>query len=169
MKQLLIIANKAKHSSFYLWLLNRVLWRVIPFNHNHKVTIEALSDTQVSILLPYKKSNQNHLKGMHACALATLCEYACGIGLMTRLDAKQYRIILKEIKLSYHAQAKSNVRASFEIDPTLLEQDIIQPLQQTGLTTQTYTVQAFDTHQKLICTGEVTWQLKRWDKVRHLN
>jgi acyl-coenzyme A thioesterase PaaI-like protein len=168
MKQLLIIANKAKKSSFYLWLLNQVLWRVIPFNRNHKVTIEALSDTQVSILLPYRKSNQNHLKGMHACALATLCEYACGIGLMTRLDAKQYRIILKEINLNYQAQAKSDVRALFEIDPNRLEQEIILPLQQTGLTTQTYTVQAFDTNQKLICTGEVTWQLKRWDKVKHV-
>jgi acyl-coenzyme A thioesterase PaaI-like protein len=168
MKQLLIIANKARTSPFYLWLLNIVLWRVIPFNRSHKVTIESLSDTRVSILLPYKKSNQNHLKGMHACALATLCEYACGIGLMTRLDPSLYRIILKEIKLTYHAQAKSNVRATFEINSTLLEQTIIPPLQQTGLTTQTYTVQAFDIHQKLICTGEVTWQLKRWDKVKHI-
>ncbi|MES2558126.1 MAG: DUF4442 domain-containing protein [Bacteroidota bacterium] len=169
MKQLFTIANKAKHSSFYLWLLNVVLWRVIPFNRVHKVTIESLSDTQVSILLPYKKSNQNHLKGMHACALATLCEYACGIGLMTTLDPKQYRIILKDIKLSYHAQAKSDVRASFEITPSRLEQEILLPLQQTGLTTQTYTVQAFDTNKKLMCTGEVTWQLKRWDKVRFAN
>ncbi|MES2778604.1 MAG: DUF4442 domain-containing protein [Bacteroidota bacterium] len=168
MKQLFTIAHKAKTSSFYLWLLNQVLWRVIPFNRSHKVTIELLSDTRVAILLPYKKSNQNHLKGMHACALATLCEYACGIGLMTTLDPKQYRIILKDIKLSYHAQAKSNVRASFEITPTQLEQEIILPLQQHGLTTQTYTVQAFDMQQKLICTGEVTWQLKRWDKVKHV-
>jgi acyl-coenzyme A thioesterase PaaI-like protein len=168
MKQLFFIAHKAKQSSFYLWLLNRVLWRVIPFNRNHKVTIESLSDTGVMILLPYKKSNQNHLKGMHACALATLCEYACGIGLMTTLDPKQYRIILKDIKLNYHAQAKSEVRASFQITPTQLEQEIVIPLQHHGLTTQTYTVQAFDRHQKLICTGEVTWQLKRWDKVRHL-
>jgi acyl-coenzyme A thioesterase PaaI-like protein len=168
MKQLLLIANKAKQSAFYLWLLNRLLWRVIPFNRSHKVTIESLSDTQVSILLPYKKSNQNHLKGMHACALATLCEYACGIGLMTRLDPSRYRIILKDIKLTYHAQAKSAVRASFDIDPNRLEEDIIIPLQQSGLTTQTYTVQAFDSLQKLICTGEVTWQLKRWDKVKHI-
>lgn len=168
MKQLLLIAHKAKQSAFYLWLLNRVLWRVIPFNRSHKVTITSLSDTQVSILLPYKKSNQNHLKGMHACALATLCEYACGIGLMTRLDPSVYRIILKDIRLTYHAQAKSAVSAIFAIDNLKLEEDIIIPLQETGLTTQTYTVQAFDARKKLICTGEVTWQLKRWDKVKHL-
>lgn len=166
MKQLFTIANKAKHSSFYLWLLNRVLWRVIPFNRIHKVTIEALSDTQVSILLPYRTSNQNHLKGMHACALATLCEYACGIGLMTRLNPKQYRIILKNIRLSYHAQASSDVRAIFEIDPARLEQEIILPLQQTGETVQTYNVNAFDVHGKQICTGEITWQLKSWNKVK---
>ena len=104
---------------------------------------------------------------MHACALATLCEYACGIGLMTKLDPKQYRIILKEIKLDYHNQGKSDVYADFKMDDQLLETEILTPLATRGTIVKTYTIRAMDIHQKLICTGEITWQLKSWDKVKH--
>jgi acyl-coenzyme A thioesterase PaaI-like protein len=167
MKLILSILHKAKTSPYYLWLLNRLLWRLIPFNHSHKVTIHAISDEAITIKLPYRKSNQNHLKGMHACALATLCEYACGIGLMTKLDPKKYRIILKEIKLDYQAQGKTDVFASFDIDAQELEDEILAPLASFGTIVRTYTVKAFDTNQKQICTGEITWQLKSWDKVKH--
>lgn len=166
MKLIQSILFKAKTSPFYLWILNHLLWRLIPFNHNHKVSIASVSDTQVAILLPYKRSNRNHLKGMHACALATLCEYACGIGLMTRLDPKQYRIILKAIRLEYHAQAKSDVMALFAIDEQALLNEVIQPLHQKGVLDKTYVIHAYDTSNKHICTGEVTWQLKSWDKVK---
>lgn len=167
MKLIQSILTKAKTSPFYLWVLNHLLWRLIPFNLSHKVTIQSISDTAVVIRLPYRKSNRNHLKGMHACALATLCEYACGIGLMTRLDPKQYRIILKEIKLDYHAQGKSDVFAHFTIDAHQLEREVLIPLATLGTIIKTYTIKALDTNQKLICTGEITWQLKHWDKVKH--
>jgi acyl-coenzyme A thioesterase PaaI-like protein len=166
MKQLLNIAQKAKHSTFYLWLLNKVLWRVIPFNQSHKVCIEELSDTHVLIRLPYQKSNQNHLKGIHACALATLCEYACGIGLMTHLDATAYRIILQDIQLKYHAQGKQDVYARFETTPDFLQQEIITPLEQFGQVSRTFTIEAYTKTQPSICTAQVTWQLKHWTKVR---
>lgn len=160
------ILLKARTSPFYFWLLNHLLWRLIPFNRSHKVKISSVKDTQVRILLPYKKPNLNHLKGMHACALATLCEYACGIGLMTRLDPKQYRIILKGITLDYHAQAKTDVHATFELDEQSLVQEVLVPLHQNGVIVKTYHINAYDTSNKLICTGEITWQLKSWNKVK---
>lgn len=166
MKRIQAVLHKAQTSPFYLWMLNQLLWRLIPFNHSHKVTIHAISDTSVNIKLPYRKSNMNHLKGMHACALATLCEYACGIGLMTKLDPKEYRIILKEIKLDYQAQGKTDVFALFDINAEQLQTEILEPLATFGSIVRTYTVQAFDTNQKLVCTGEITWQLKSWDKVK---
>ncbi len=166
MNKLLSIAQKAKHSRFYLWLLNQVLWRVIPFNHAHKIWIEELSDTTVRIQLPYIRNNQNHLKGMHACALATLCEYACGIGLITRLNPAKFRLILKDIHVDYHTQGKSAVNVVFTLPETLFKQDILEPLQQEGVVLKTFVTEAFDSTQKLICTAQVTWQLKQWDKVK---
>ncbi|MCU0442296.1 MAG: DUF4442 domain-containing protein [Bacteroidia bacterium] len=164
MKQLLYLASKAKNSSFYLWLLNRVLWRAIPFNKTHKVLIEELSDTHVLIRLPYIKSNKNHVNGMHACALATLCEYACGIGLMMQLDPSLYRILLKDIQLTYHAQGKQDVFARFEMSPQFMNEEVTEPLLTKGQLFKTFSVEAFTRNQPNICTAQVTWQLKKWNK-----
>lgn len=166
MKLIQSILLKAKTSPFHLWLLNHLLWRLIPFNRSHKVKISSVKDEAVKIVLPYKRANLNHLKGMHACALATLCEYACGIGLMTRLDPKQYRIILKGITLDYHAQAKTAVHATFEMDEQSLQEEVINPLNKTGVIIKTYFIHAYDANNKHICTGEITWQLKSWSKVK---
>jgi acyl-coenzyme A thioesterase PaaI-like protein len=165
MKRLQSILLKAKSSSFYLWILNHLLWRFIPFNHHHRVTIQSVADNNISVRLPYRKSNQNHLKGMHACALATLCEYACGIGLMTRLDPTLFRIILKEIRVDYLTQARSTVYATFELDEHELEQDIIIPLNEKGSVVKQFSIEAYDSTGKKVCVGEITWQLKRWDRV----
>jgi acyl-coenzyme A thioesterase PaaI-like protein len=167
MKQVQFILSRAKTSPFYLWVLNRLLWRLIPFNGPHKVTIDSISDSAVTIRLPYIRKNQNHLKGMHAFALGTLCEYACGIGLMITLDPKQYRIILKEVKIDYLRQAKGDVFASFGLDPVELEQTILHPLNETGIITKMFEVTATDADGKEICKGEITWQLKSWEKVKH--
>jgi acyl-coenzyme A thioesterase PaaI-like protein len=166
MKLIQSILHKAKTSAFYLWLLNNLLWRLIPFNRSHKVLIHSLSDEHVMIRLPYRKANQNHLKGMHACALATLCEYACGIGLMTRIDPKHYRIILKEIKMDYLMQAKTDVFARFEVNDSFLEKEIYLPLNSKGSVIKLFPITAYDSLGKEICKGEITWQLKRWDQVK---
>lgn len=167
MNKLLSIAQKAKHSKFYLWLLNLILWRVIPFNHSHSIWIMALTDTGVTVKLPYIRSNQNHLKGMHACALATLCEYACGISLITRLDPKAIRLILKDLKMDYHSQGKGAVFVTFNLDERTFTDEVLNPLTQDGAVLKTFVTEVFDLNQKLICTGQVTWQLKQWDKVRN--
>lgn len=166
MKQLLRLAVKAKYSPFYKWLLNQVLWRVIPFNRTHRIRIVSLDDESVCVELPYIRSNQNHLKGLHACALATLSEYACGIGLMTQLDPSRYRIILKDLRMEYHAQGKESLKAHFRITQAWLNEHILNPLTQNGSVTHTFTVSVYNSLHKPVCTAHVTWQLKAWDKVR---
>jgi acyl-coenzyme A thioesterase PaaI-like protein len=166
MQRLQRILLKAQSSPFYLWLFNQVLWRVIPFNKPHGVKIVSITNEQVMVILPYRKRNMNHLKGMHACALATLCEYACGMGLMTRIDPERFRIILRGIKVDYHTQAKTDITATFRIDQLTLESKVINPLQEQGSIIETFHVDAYDRQNKKVCTGEITWQLKRWDLVK---
>src|SRR5689334_25303249 len=82
-KRLLFIYRRAKHSRFFLWLLNRVLGYSIPFNKPHGIKLTAVHDDGVSVRLPYRRKNLNHLKGIHACALATMAEFSSGIALIT--------------------------------------------------------------------------------------
>lgn len=82
MNKLFSLIEKAKHSKLYLKILNVMLARSIPFNKPHGFTIKEIYDDGFKISLPYKRKNLNHIKGIHACALATLAEYTSGLTLM---------------------------------------------------------------------------------------
>jgi acyl-coenzyme A thioesterase PaaI-like protein len=101
MKKLLFIFQKAKHSSFFLWLLNLALGYDIPFNKPHKIKITAVHNDGVSVRLPFRRKNLNHLKGIHACALATMAEYTSGVSLLSTIGTN-FRLIMKNISVTYH-------------------------------------------------------------------
>ena len=76
------ILEKAKRSAFWLWVLNRVHIRMVPFNIPHEFEIVELSDDRLKARIPYRRSNFNHIRGLHACASATLSEFATGFLLL---------------------------------------------------------------------------------------
>ena len=160
------ILEKAKTSKFYLWLLNWGLARMIPFNKPHGFKVEALSDQSIATSLPYKSANFNHIRGIHACALATLSEFTTGVLLISRLDPAKYRIILKTLNMDYHYQGKMAVKAHFEITNEWLQEHVIAPLQGADATDIVCEVKTFDTAGNHICTGKVNWQIKSWEKVK---
>lgn len=166
MNQLNRLAAKAQHSSFYLWALNFISARFVPFNKPHSFSIKHITGRSVLIELPYKKGNLNHVKGIHACALATLCEYATGITLLLSVNPSLYRILLKSIHLTYHYQAKTAVRSTFELSPEWVEHNITGPLRNTEAVFAGFKIEVYDTQNNHICTGLINWQIKSWKNVK---
>ncbi len=160
------IVQKAKSSSFYLWLLNFGLSRMIPFNKPHGFKVIEITDTSIKTKLPYKQLNFNHIKGLHACALATLSEFSTGFLMISRLDPKKYRIILKTLEMEYHYQGKMDGVGSFEIDDEWLNKNIYDPLKNNDSTVVICEVKIHDTEGNHLTTGKVHWQVKSWDKVK---
>lgn len=156
---------KAGNSGFYNWILNRVLSRAVPFNAPHNFRILKIVPGETTVLLPYKRSNMNHLKGIHACALATLCEYTIGLTLLSKISENNYRIILKGIRMEYHYQGKSDVVASFALPGEELKKYILGPLESSDAVFHEFQIAVYDTQKNHICTGWVNWQVKKWDKV----
>lgn len=101
---------------------------------------------------------------MHACALATACEYVCGITLIRQLPPDQYRLILKNLSIDYEAQARGDVFVQFEASKNFTHK-ITEVLEEHGAVMETCTVYAHDKAGKLICAARVTWQLKSWKLV----
>ncbi|MCK5368211.1 MAG: DUF4442 domain-containing protein, partial [Cyclobacteriaceae bacterium] len=99
------IVKKAQGSSIYLKILNIGLNRMVPFNKPHGFKVVEIGDYHLKTMVPYKKSNFNHIKGIHACALATLSEFTTGFLLLTSLDPKKYRLIMQNLSMDYHYQA----------------------------------------------------------------
>ncbi len=157
---------KARKSPFQLWLLNAVLLRTVPFNKPHGLKVTGISDEGITITARNKRPNQNHIKGIHACLLATLCEYVSGLSLLLKLDPKAYRIILKNIGMTYHYQAKKDVSVTFQLSDSFFQNEIIAPLEQAEAIFKEFTIEVYDTDHNHICTGLINWQIKSWKHVK---
>lgn len=166
MDKLNSLVLKAKESKFYMWLLNVMLLKTVPFNKPHQLKITNIGDEEITISAINKRVNQNHIKGIHACLLATLCEYASGLSLLLHLSPKEYRIILKNINMTYHYQAKSDVHVVFKLTKETVEENFIKPLKNSEAIFHEFTVDVYDTEKNHICTGLINWQIKAWKNVK---
>lgn len=160
------IVEKAKSSSFYLWLLNQGISRMIPFNKPHGFKILEITDDRLKTFVPYKKRNFNHIRGIHACALATLSEFTTGFLMISRLDMKKYRIIMQRMEMDYHYQAKMDAVGVFQITDEWMEKEIYEPLKSKEAIVVPCEIKIEDIDGNHLTTGKVFWQVKSWDKVK---
>ena len=160
------IIEKAKRSPFYLKVLNWSLNRMVPFNKPHGIRVVNLSDYSLRTSIPYVKSNFNHIRGLHACALATLSEFTTGFLLVTRLDAKRYRLIMQRLEMDYHYQGKMEATSEFSVSEQWFKDNIYQPLETQDAVVISCEVKIHDHEGNHLTTGKVLWQIKNWSKVR---
>lgn len=128
--------------------------------------IVEITEDQIKIRLPYVKRNLNHLRGMHACALATVSELACGMFLLTKLDQRKYRIIMKRMEMDYFYQGRMEVEVVFSLTDDWLQQHIFQPLVTAEAVEIMCEVLTHDVQGNHLTTGKVFWQIKDWQKVK---
>ena len=109
------VVEKSKYFKHYRRLLNLGLNRLVPFNKPHGIKVMEISDHHLKTIVPYKRANFNHIRGIHACALATISEFTTGFLLLTKLDPKKYRLIMQSLHMDYYYQAKMNCFGEFAI------------------------------------------------------
>lgn len=158
--------QKAERSAFRLWVLNRVLhWR-IPFNKPHGLRISEITPDGFRVEIPYIRRNYNHIRGIHACCLATASEYVCGLALLRKLGSDKYRLIMERMEVRYKYQAKSPVSAYFEVTDAFLQEKVIAPLAENDAVFVEFTTVIKDVKGQVISEADTRWQIKSWDKVR---
>lgn len=160
------VLQKAKTSSFYRWILNWSMDRMVPFNKPHGFKIIEVDDYRLKILIPYRRSNFNHIRGLHACCLATVSEYTTGFLLISSLDMKKYRLIMQRLEMEYHYQGKMTSTAEFAISKEWIEEKVTKPLQTQDAVVIPCEVKIHDEKGNHLSTGKVFWQIKDWVKVK---
>lgn len=160
------IMQKAKHSAFYLKVLNWALYRMVPFNKPHGFRIVELGDYRLKTLMPYQRSNFNHIHGLHACGLATISEFATGFLLLSNVDMKKYRMILQRLEVNYLYQGKMDATAEFVISKEWLDEKVMNPLRIQDSVIVPCEVKVHDLKGNHLTTGIVYWQFKEWSKVK---
>lgn len=156
----------AKSSSWGRMKLNFLLQRFIPFNRPHGLKVVHISDHEVKVKIPYCRINLNHLKGIHACCLATAAEYSSGFLLLHKLGMKNYRIIMESMEVSYKYQGKSESYATFKIDEIDFKEDVLAPLEKEGVVYKKCTIEVHDNEENLLCVATTNWQIKAWKQVK---
>lgn len=158
--------KNAKESKFGLWKLNLGLSYMIPFNKPHRIKIKTIEEDKVETIIPYRRKNFNHIKGIHACGMATAAEFASGFLLLTKLGAKKYRLIMESLHMEYVYQAKTDISAVFEINDEWINTKIKEPLESSDSVMIKCEIKLFDTQKNHVATGHTNWQIKDWEKVK---
>ncbi len=156
----------ARKSPFKLKLLNLFLGRLIPFNRPHGVRILELGKEHVKTCADYRRKNHNHIRGVHACCIATVAEFSSGLLFLSRLNPARYRLIMAHLEIAYHYQAKSAIIAETRLSEQQLKDGILKPLADSASLQFTQATEVYDDRGNHIATARVTWQIKRWDAVR---
>ncbi len=160
------LIQSAKKSSWGRTKLNFLLQRFIPFNRPHGLKIVHIANNEVKVKIPYWRINQNHLKGIHACCLATAAEYCSGFLLLHKLGMKNYRLIMESMEVSYKYQGKTEAYATFAINENDFNTHVLQPLESEGLVYKKCTIEVHDVNHNLLCIATTNWQIKTWEKVK---
>jgi acyl-coenzyme A thioesterase PaaI-like protein len=157
---------RARRSAISRWWANALLPFIIPFNRPHGFRVVPMKEGGISVEVPYWRINRNHIRGIHACALATAAEMCSGLSVLERLDPKQYRMIMRELRMQYHYQAKQRTIARSAPSEQEIEARVVARLREQDAVEYTNEVQLHDNAGNHIATGTVTWQVKPWNKVR---
>ncbi len=160
------LLQKAQSSSFYLWLLNRLLGRVVPFNRPHGFAIERIEEDRIVTRAPYRRINHNHIRGIHACAIATIAESSSGLALLSRLDPAKYRLIMARLEIDYLFQARQEILATTVLDMQQVVQQVLKPLQEADAVNFTQETLVTDRQKNEVARALITWQIKPWAKVK---
>jgi acyl-coenzyme A thioesterase PaaI-like protein len=157
---------RARRSKRWLFVLNTILARTIPFNRPHKFRILSMAQNAIETFAPYRRSNHNHIRGVHACAIATVAEFSAGFLLLTKLDPTRYRLIMGKLEADYFYQAKKDIIAEAELAEQDLQEKILTPLRHQDSATIVMTTSIRDISGNSVAKVETTWQVKNWDTVR---
>ena len=141
--------------------LDRLMRVALPFNRPHRIRIAAISDEVVEVALPDRKSNHNHLGGMHACAIATALEFASGASILLEVGMRDYRIIMSRLEIDYLAKPKGNCVAQAKRN-TPEVRGLTGALEAEGVARMVQRSSLLDASGDHCTEAVVHWHLKVW-------
>lgn len=123
------IFNKFAKFSSGKWLFSKLICWKAPYFNTIKPLFVELKPGYCEIKIKKRRAVENHLHGVHAIAMANLCELAAGM--MTEVSIPNHlRWIPTHMEIAYLHKAKTNVKgiAKFELPHWQDSQDIKVPV-----------------------------------------
>lgn len=107
------------------WLTSFVLGNVVPLVGTASLRFEELSHARVVVSIRNRRKVRNHIKGVHAAAMALLAETATGFCVGMNLPDDKLPLI-KTLKVDYLKRAEGDMKAVAQLRPDQIEQILTQ-------------------------------------------
>ena len=154
------LISRAPHSSFYRRCLSLALQQVVPFNSPHRLSLAEFSEGRAVVDIPFCWKNKNHLGTIHACVMAAAGEYAAGLAIISLVSPTKFRVIIRDLHVSYFLQGREPLTARCELGETTKRvQQFSVELAAESLEVNTLS-EILDGSGQLCATVSVIWQLK---------
>ena len=98
----------------------RLMGRFVPFLSTAGLRFETISHETVRVSLRNRRPVQNHIKGIHACAMALLAETATGFAVQMNIPDDKL-ILLKSMNIQYTKRAEGNMYAVAHVSDEMAE------------------------------------------------
>lgn len=101
-------------------VVSGIFGRVVPFVGTSHLRYEELTPERVVVSIRNRRPVQNHIKGVHAAAMALLAETATGFAVGMNLPDDKLPLI-KSLKVDYLKRTRGNMRAVATLSPEQVE------------------------------------------------
>ena len=107
------------------WLISKLLGSVVPLVGTAGLRFDEITPERVVVSIRNRKPVQNHIKGVHAAAMALLAETATGFCVGMNLPDDKLPLI-KTMKVDYLKRSVGNMKAVAQLRPEQIEQMFTQ-------------------------------------------
>lgn len=104
------------------WLFSKLIGCLIPYTGSISPLVKSINPGDVFIEIRDRRSIRNHLKSIHAIALANAGEFASGLALFSRAPKNMAAIIVK-LDITYLKKARGNLVAHATLAETVFQND----------------------------------------------
>lgn len=101
-------------------VVSGIFGRVVPFVGTSGLRYEELTPERVVVSIRNRRPVQNHIKGVHAAAMALLAETATGFAVGMNLPDDKLPLI-KSLKVDYIKRSQGDMRAVATLSPEQVE------------------------------------------------
>jgi acyl-coenzyme A thioesterase PaaI-like protein len=139
-------ANKAP---FGPWFFSKILGFLVPYSGGIKPLVVKMEAGEAIIIIKEHRSIRNHLRSIHAIALANLAELAGGLAMLSNMPPNT-RGIVKKFEIDFFKKARGQITATGYANPPKIITEKIE---------HRVSAKLCDTEGELVAEARILWQL----------